>query len=59
MLEFCEGGLDVVCRRLKMAGLFERHAQNVGNNRIIFYNQDIHGVISYINIGQSCSDSPG
>jgi len=58
VLEFRKGGLDVVRRRLKMACFFKRHAQNIGDNRIIFYNQDMHGVVPNIKVGQSCCDSP-
>jgi hypothetical protein len=41
-----------------MACFFKRHAQNIGDNRIIFYNQDMHGVFPNIKVGQSCDDSP-
>ena len=58
MLEFRESGFDIVGCRLKVARFFERHAQNIGNNRIIFNNQNMHGFIPNIKMGQSWSDSP-
>ena len=49
--------LDVVRRRLEMSRLFKGHAQNVSYDRIVFYNQDMHGLSSHITFEQFKPDS--
>ena len=51
--------LDIVRRRLEMTRLFEGHAQNVSYDRIVFYNQDMHGLSSHITFEQFKPDSGG
>ena len=51
--------LDIVRRRLEMPRFFEGHAQNVSYDRIVFYNQDMHGLNSHITFEQFKPDSGG
>ena len=53
VLQFGKRSLDIVRGRLKVAGLFKSHAQNVSNNRIFFNNKNMHGKFPRLSVSFS------
>ena len=59
VLQFRKRSFNIVRRGLKMSCLLESHTEDICDDRIIFYDQNMHGFISHNYISTELVRFPG